>query len=352
MEEPVGAGTGEQTATEPFPRSEPSEHAALGASIVICAFTERRWEQTRAAVESVLTQVPAPRQVIVVIDHNPGLAERARRELAGVTVLENAEMRGLSGARNTGLRAASEPVTVFVDDDAQARSGWLASLIEPYSAPEVVATGGQVQPIWPGSDRPAWFPPAFDWVVGCSYLGLPASAAPVRNPIGANMSMRTSLALDVGGFSAAIGRVGRKPRGCEETELAIRLTAARPGGCVLYLPAAIVDHHVSQDRVGLRYFVRRCWNEGLSKAMVVRLAGADRGLERERRHAAVVIPRAIVADLRGLGTGDPNALARAAVACAGLAATTAGYLTGRLAMTDRPATVSKGVRNGPSQPPP
>ena len=83
-------------------------------------------------------------------------------------------------------------------------------------------------PRWP-ERRPRWLPPEFDWVVGCSYRGLPETVSVVRNPIGASMSLRTSLALEAGGFDDAVGRVGTSPRGCEETELAIRLTASPPG---------------------------------------------------------------------------------------------------------------------------
>src|SRR5215475_8118098 len=210
---------------------------------------------------------------------------------------------------NTGLRAASEPVTVFLDDDATARPGWLASLIEPYRSDQVVATGGMVHPQWPAA-RPAWLPPTFDWVVGCSYRGLPDVPAPVRNPIGANMSFRTALALDAYGFDSTIGRVGVRPRGCEETEMAIRITAARPGSVVFYVPAAAVDHCVPAERLTVRYFLRRCWHEGRSKAYVVRLAGAAAGLSAERRQAASVIPATLLRDLRAGISGDGFAFAR------------------------------------------
>jgi hypothetical protein len=66
---------------------------AQAVSVVICAYTAARWAQTCAAVASVLAQRPAPAQVLVVIDHNPGLLDKARRELAGVTVLANAARR-------------------------------------------------------------------------------------------------------------------------------------------------------------------------------------------------------------------------------------------------------------------
>src|SRR5262249_35596028 len=128
MEESVAAGTGEQAAVGQAPPPEPAGRTALAASVVICAYTERRGGPPRAAGDSVLGQLPPPHEVILVIDYNAALADRARRELRGVTVLENAGTRGLSGARNTGLRAASQAITVFLDDDAQARPGWLASL--------------------------------------------------------------------------------------------------------------------------------------------------------------------------------------------------------------------------------
>jgi glycosyltransferase involved in cell wall biosynthesis len=300
----------------------------LDVSVVICAYTERRWQQTRAALESALRQEPRPAEVLLVVDHNAELAGRARREFTSVSVLENAGTKGLSGARNTGLKAATQPVTAFLDDDAEARPGWLEHLVAPYSSPDVVATGGNVYPRWP-TTRPPWLPPEFDWVVGCSYRGLPETTGQVRNPIGANMSMLTDLALEAGGFDESVGRVGANTRGCEETELSIRLTASRAGSVILYVPAAAVDHHVARERLGFRYFLHRCWHEGRSKADVVRLAGAAAGLQRERRHTAVVIPSALIRDLCRLATGHVSAAARIFAALAGLTAASAGYFSGR-----------------------
>jgi hypothetical protein len=319
------------------PAEDDDNNALLEVSVVICAYTEQRWEQTRAAIQSVFDQHPEPAQVLLVVDHNPDLAARGRRELSRVTVLESADAPGLCGARNTGLRAATQPITAFLDDDAEARPGWLASLVRPYRDSSVVATGGSVYPRWPGL-RPAWLPPAFDWVVGCSYLGLPDSVSPVRNPIGANMSLRTRLALEVGGFNTSVGQTGGNLQRCDETELAIRLTANRAKSVVLHVPAASVDHHVGEERTRFRYFLRRCWHEGLSKAIVVQLAGRSAGLDRERRHVAVVIPAALLWDLRTCVAGNPAAFMRIIAAIGGLAATSAGYLTGRARLLEHRRT--------------
>jgi GT2 family glycosyltransferase len=307
-----------------------SKDSTPGVTVVVCAYTERRWQQTRAALASALQQDPPPKEVLLIVDNNAGLAARARREIPSVTVLENAGTQGLSGARNTGLKAATQPVTAFLDDDAEARPGWLEDLVAPYGSysGDVVATGGSVYPRWPQA-RPRWLPHEFDWVVGCSYRGLPETTSQVRNPIGASMSMRTDVALEAGGFSEAVGRVGANTRGCEETELSIRMTAARAGSVILYVPAAGVDHHVAPERLKFSYFLRRCWHEGLSKADVVRLVGSDAGLQRERRQTAVVIPAALVRELRGLATGRVSAAARIAALITGLTAASAGYFSGR-----------------------
>ena len=321
MENPPGSLVGRDTGS--------TAKEVLDVSVIICAYTERRWEQTQAAVKSVMAQRPRPAQVILVVDHNGDLAAKARRALPEATVIESDGSPGLSGARNTGLKAASQPIAAFLDDDAEARPGWLASLIEPYLDINVVATGGSVYPRWPGS-RPKWLPSTFDWVFGCSYTGLPTSSAVVRNPIGANMSMRTHQALAIGGFNDAIGRVNTRPAGCEETELSIRLGASCRQHIILYVPDAAVDHHVGPERLGHRYFLSRCWHEGRSKAVVVSLAGSSQGLKQERRQTAVVIPMSILRDAGRIVTGDIYAATRIIVTLSGLTATMTGYMMGRI----------------------
>lgn len=304
----------------------PGNHT-VGVSVIICTYTHDRWEYAKAAVTSVTTQRPAPGEVLLVVDHNAELAALARKEMPGIRVLQNDGAPGVASARNTGLRAATQPVAAFLDDDAEARPGWLAQLTGPYVSPHVVATAGGVQPRWPKT-RPRWIPPEFDWVVGCSYAGLPGDAGEVRNPIGANMSLRTEPALRAGGFNTGVGRVERHPVGCEETELAIRLTSCNPGSVIYYVPGAMVDHHVSPERARLNYFVRRCWYEGRSKAVVTRLTGPRAALQSERRQAMIVIPRALVREMAGWLAGDPAALQRMAVSLACLMTAVLGYLTG------------------------
>lgn len=297
-------------------------------SAVICAFTEERWGDLQAAVASVRSQSRAPDEVIVVVDHNVELLGRASRGLDGVRVVANEHPRGLSGARNSGIEAAGGELIAFLDDDALAEPDWLSLLLEPYADRRVLGVGGAVAARW-DEGRPPGFPEEFDWVVGCSYRGLPERRSPVRNVIGANMSFRRDVLETVGGFRDGIGRVGRRPVGCEETELCLRAHAMFPDGVILYEPRARVLHRVPATRASWRYFGARCYSEGISKALVARHAGARRGLSSERAYALRTLPRGAKRDLRAaVRAQDLAGLARAAALVGGLMLTTAGFAAG------------------------
>jgi GT2 family glycosyltransferase len=303
----------------------------IGFSVVICAYTQERWDRLAAAIASVRDQTRPARETIVAVDHCPPLARRLRTAFPDVIVVPSTGRPGLSGARNAGLARATGDVVAFLDDDATAARDWLERLAEGYEADDVVGVGGAVLPAWE-SGRPRWFPAEFDWVVGCTYTGLPLGQAPVRNLIGANMSFRREVFELVGGFTEGLGRLGTRPLGCEETELAIRIRQRRPGARLLYEPSAVVHHHVPRQRARWRYFGARCYAEGLSKAAVSRLVGARDGLAAERQYVRRVLPRAVVAGLVPAGAGPHTGVRPAAAVLLGLALTTSGYLRGRVAM--------------------
>src|SRR5947208_16527275 len=101
--------------------------------IVIPCHSEKRWGQLSAAVASALAQRPRPVEVVVVVDHNEALYQRARSELSGVTVLRNRyPERGVSGNRNTGVFHLDTPLVGLLDDDVAAHPGWLAAAVAPF----------------------------------------------------------------------------------------------------------------------------------------------------------------------------------------------------------------------------
>ena len=202
-------------------------------SVVVCTYTERRWSVLSEAISALRAQTLQPRQIVVIVDHEPALLERIAKELEGVVALPSAASPGLAGCRNTGARAAIGSVVAFIDDDAVAESDWLERLAEAYTDENVVAVGGAVIPRWSES-RPAWFPPEFDWVVGCTYRGLPEQRAPVRNLIGANMSFRREVFDRVG----RLDRIDLLVNDIEREGIKEYLTSIVPKGVVVREPAS------------------------------------------------------------------------------------------------------------------
>ncbi|MEU0925038.1 glycosyltransferase family 2 protein [Streptomyces malaysiensis] len=386
-------------------------------SVVICVYTEERWDDILAAVDSVRTQSLPAQETLLVVDHNTRLLRRlkdhygdggadaaagaagseagaftgAPRDTAGparnargadanpgagagtdaftgpaqdtaspardavgagagaggrggsaaagayvdagagqrVRVVANSGSRGLSSGRNTGIAVSCGEVIAFLDDDAIAERDWLRHFAAAYAEPRVLAVGGRTVPVWASRRRPVWFPEEFDWVVGCSYRGLPPGRVRVRNVLGGNASFRREAFDAAGGFASGIGRDGdKRPLGCEETELCIRLARARPDALLLIDDRAVIHHKVPAARERFGYFRSRTYAEGLSKALVTRSVGAQAGLETERRYTTRVLPAGIARGLRDALLGHAGGAGRAAAIVAGVAAAAGGYLVG------------------------
>jgi glucosyl-dolichyl phosphate glucuronosyltransferase len=297
-------------------------------SVIICAYTAERWDDTMRAVASVQAQQPAPNEVILVVDHNPELLARLAETLPGVRVVPNSSERGSSGARNTGVALAAGDIVAFLDDDAAAQSGWLAALTSHFANPEVMGVGGHTTPGW-ATNRPRWWPPEFDWVIGCAYTGRKPGI--VRNLHGGNDSFRRDVFAN-GGFPPQIARSAydRRPLSGEATEFCIRAGKAWPRRVFIYDDRAVITHRIPEARQRFSYFCSRCFSEGLSKAVVTTSVGLGAGLAAERRYTAVTLPVGVLRGLRRAARGDWAALLPAAAIVVGLLCTALGYVSGSM----------------------
>ncbi|NLT42738.1 MAG: glycosyltransferase family 2 protein [Anaerolineae bacterium] len=297
---------------------------SMDMSVVICAYTDERWQDLVTAVASVQRQTVPARQIILVVDHNPALLDHCRSAFPGVTIVENGEQRGISGARNTGVAEARASVVAFLDDDAEADADWLERLAEGYTDASVMGVGGSITPHW-HTRAPDWFPTEFYWALGCSHSAMPQVSSPTRNMIGANMSVRRDVLEALGGFRHCFGKIGTR-YSADETDLCIRGLQRWPQRIWLYEPSARVTHKQPASRATRRFFVTRCYDEGVSKAKLSSAVGAADGLANEYWYTFHVLPRAF---LHGLGDtflrGRPYGVTRALAIASGFAATAVGY---------------------------
>jgi GT2 family glycosyltransferase len=314
-------------------------------SVVVCSHLVSRFPLLVAALDSLRAQTCGPVQVVVVVDGDDDLLKKLYDRDGDELILSTGGRTGLSNARNTGLRAVTTDLVAFLDDDATAEPSWLESLIAAVAgSPDVLGVGGRTVPAWE-SRQPEWFPDELLWTVGCSHRGLPRFRQPVRNVFGGCALFRRGLFDEVGGFDDRLGRKAKGAAGCEETEFCIRAQRLHRGGLFLYEPSAVIHHRVPRERTSASYVLRRCWEEGRSKA-ILRMITRDEGgpVRVGRRGSALgpeqdfllrVLPAGVVDGLRQAVHGRPAAAGRALLLLVGSAATVVSFAAAALQSAGR-----------------
>jgi glycosyltransferase involved in cell wall biosynthesis len=266
--------------------------------VVVCTYSEERLDYVLGCIESLKKQTLSPKEIILVLDPNEILIAFYKLHIPDDVKIVVSEGYGLSYARNAGVKNAEGEIIAFIDDDAIADKDWLKNLVKNYEDACVLGCGGLVKPLWQNG-RPRWFPEELDWIVGCSYKGLPERKTYVRNPIGCNMSFRKEIFEKVGYFKAGIGRLGKNAMAGEEAELSLRILEKIPGSRIVYDPQVVVCHNVSKSRGNVWYLLKRSFYEGLSKALVVNSkSNPSKALSTEDRYLRYLLKVAIPSKLR------------------------------------------------------
>jgi len=238
-------------------------------SIIISTYSQNRLVDIQRCLASLEKQTIQPAEVLLVLDPNEELVNFYLKKVPKSVKVVVSRGFGLSHARNTGVKEASGKIVAFIDDDALADPRWLENSLTNFESEQVVGVGGFISANWE-STRPLWLPEELDWIVGCSYKGLPTKRAEIRNPIGCNMSFRKEVFDKVGYFRTDLGRFGNMLLCNEETEFGYRTRKAMPKAKIIYEPSAIVYHRVPKKRGSLGYVWKRSFYEGISKAIIIK----------------------------------------------------------------------------------
>jgi glycosyltransferase involved in cell wall biosynthesis len=303
----------------------------LTVSVVVCAYTMERFDQTRRCVASILAGDRHPDEVLLIVDENPMLRERLREVLPPEVRVFDSDGHGISDARTMALRIAIGSVVAFIDDDAWADPSWLSELSSAFHDADVLGAGGRVEPDW--EDAGAALPPEIYWVVGATYRGHRTDAGPISRPLGCNMAVRREIFLALGGFPSAFGpRSGSKMSSNEELATFTTITNHYSDECVHYVPMAVVHHFAPLSRCTFRYVMSRSTVEGTSKADIRRLFGSS-VMAADRTYVREVIGSSVLGYLAdAVRDRDPRSLRAAALVAGSLLVTAGAYLT-RLVQT-------------------
>lgn len=293
-------------------------------SVIIPTYTKARWDWLHECVASAQAQTVPAMEIIVVVDHNPELLEEITREFPSVVAVPNIGDRGVSGARNSGVKASRGEVVAFLDDDSIAAPGWLATLLRHIVKPDVVGVGCYSDGLWE-SPCPAWFPAEFSWTIGVSYFGLPKAATAVRNVWTSAMLVKRSAFELVDGFREDFGKIGNRSLP-EDTDLCLRIASVQENAIWIWDPAKVMQHRVPAGRATFGYLLSRCFYQGWGKAAMAHMDGFDASTSSERYYAFRTLPQGI---RRGLGDalhGDLSGVGRSGAIVAAFAVAVLGYL--------------------------
>jgi glycosyltransferase involved in cell wall biosynthesis len=257
----------------------------------VCVPTVRPTTLTHM-VESIRAQSWADWELLIVGQgQDPELrpmGERMQQMDSRIRYL-HLDQRGISRARNAGLRAATGDIIAMTDDDCEASSDWLetlASLFQRY--PQVGFIGGAL--VAPRVSR---------WKLETCLSFMPSEAlydpSERQNPppgwawVGANFAFRRSVAENAGLFDECLGAGAPDFPVAEDVDYFMRLIAARVA--MLATPAPVV-YHTYGTRRGIRQNLRsrRAYargNAGLDAKLT--LAGNPHG----RRSASLILRQGI-----------------------------------------------------------
>ena len=183
------------------------------------------------------------------------------------------QRQGKSYALNAGIEAAQSDQLAFTDDDVVIAPDWLAAVRKAFNDyPSFNCFGGKVLPILQ-TELPEWITDSDEKY---KFQGGPLVRhdrgeaireydAAMYVPIGANMFIRKTLIKKYGGFSTALGYLGKEALICgEDSEIMFRFKEF--GESILYYPEALIFHPTPKERMRKSYFKKWCWGVGRGRA--------------------------------------------------------------------------------------
>ena len=223
-------------------------------SVVICTYNRDKY--IRAALESLDRQTLEKKYFEVLIINNNSTDHTAEicQDFIGQSTATNfyyffEPEKGLSAARNRGLKESRGEIITYMDDDAVAAENFLAALFRFFThEPDAVGAGGKVLPRYAESPEPAWMNKyLYGFVAGQDFGDEQKKYTPrMKYPAGCNMSYKKEVLLQVNGFNNALQ--------FRSDDKLINYRVKKISDNIWYLPEAVVFHHIDKDRLAFSSF--------------------------------------------------------------------------------------------------
>lgn len=179
------------------------------------------------------------------------------------------EKRGITHARNKGIREAKGELIAFTDDDCLIPDNWIIRLYTSIKETNAAMVGGRIKSLWK-CDRPSWITEKkqdgvlINWDLGDERKEIKLSSN-TPFPFTANLMFKAELVRKIGYFKSCVKGEGGGTFGSEDIEFCLR--ALKSGERIMYEPNATVQHPVHPERLNKSYFRKRyfCGGRALTK---------------------------------------------------------------------------------------
>ena len=241
---------------------------SLALSVVVC--THNRPHDLRRCLDA-LAALKDPVEIIVVDSASEPdcrlLVQDMAQKIPHLRYIRE-DRPGLSLARNRGVAEANGRFVAFIDDDAAPRSDWARRVVEAFAADQAIGCvgGACIARFEVQGQRPPWLSDRLLQFAGITNFGeTPREARSSSEwPFGANIAFRSTALPSSVPFAEELGRYGEKLLSGEEYAL---IETVRALGWKVWLePRAVVEHTVHLERCESRYYWRRLWWAGVTRA--------------------------------------------------------------------------------------
>ncbi|HET7622038.1 MAG TPA: glycosyltransferase [Gemmatimonadaceae bacterium] len=244
----------------------------LAVSVIVC--TRNRCSALAQLLEA-LTRLVVPPEItweLVVVDNGStdgtaALIDSSTDRLPVRRIFE--PRKGISRARNAGLKAARGGILAFTDDDCLPAPNWLGAIVREFARdPGLAGIGGRVE-LHDPRDYPMTIRTSRTRETLTSAYQLPGLM------VGCNMSFARWATEMVGEFDVTLG-AGTPVGSAEDTDYLYR--SLLHGLRIEYVPDVLVAHNHGRRRLEDVGLLRRSYARGRGALLTKYLLRADRGM--------------------------------------------------------------------------
>ncbi len=242
-------------------------------SVIICTYNRQDYIITCLECLAAQTLDQSKFEVIVIDNHcTDNTAALVNKFIANNPSLPFRYVfegqKGLSYARNRGIKESMGSINIFLDDDAEAVSTLLETYLQFFEQYENAAgAGGKILPKYSEKPKPKWMNEWLNGFVGKIDLGgsIRVFTGKMKYPIGCNMAYRKAVLQQVGGFDNTLEFRG------DDKNIFYNVKKINP--LIYYIPDAWVQHNIPGGRLEFNYFKTLFLKTGNEEKLRVKLNG-------------------------------------------------------------------------------